>query len=131
MVSGKGKVIDFYRGAGGAPDSSKLADRWRVGGERESDQISGLQYVNGVYTDPAIGWTVGTDARILAKGDTNPNRDHGDNVTNTKGGFVYAIQQMLGRSALGGFISLSDRRLRIGAPKGSGGRSRTAVQAAE
>jgi cytochrome c-type biogenesis protein CcmF len=36
-----------------------------------------------------------------------------------------------GLCALGGFVSLSDRRLRIGAPKGSRGRSRTAVQAAE
>jgi cytochrome c-type biogenesis protein CcmF len=36
-----------------------------------------------------------------------------------------------GLCALGGFVSLSDRRLRIGAPKGSKGRSRTAVQAAE
>jgi cytochrome c-type biogenesis protein CcmF len=33
--------------------------------------------------------------------------------------------------ALGGFVSLSDRRLRIGAPRGSKGRSRGAVQPAE
>jgi cytochrome c-type biogenesis protein CcmF len=36
-----------------------------------------------------------------------------------------------GLCALGGFISLTDRRLRVGAPKGSRGRSREAVQAAE
>ena len=33
--------------------------------------------------------------------------------------------------AFGGFVSLSDRRLRIGAPKGSRGRSRATTQAAE
>jgi len=36
-----------------------------------------------------------------------------------------------GLCALGGFVSLSDRRLRIGAPKGSKGRSRPVAQAAE
>jgi cytochrome c-type biogenesis protein CcmF len=33
--------------------------------------------------------------------------------------------------ALGGFVSLSDRRLRVGAPRGSKGRSRAAAQPAE
>jgi cytochrome c-type biogenesis protein CcmF len=36
-----------------------------------------------------------------------------------------------GLCALGGFVSLSDRRLRIGAPKGSKGGRRTTMQAAE
>src|SRR5207248_4788820 len=49
-----------------------------MGNDREADKLTGLQYHQGAYEDPASATTLTADPQIIRDGNTQPDRNDGN-----------------------------------------------------